>query len=587
MGILIDRVRIANFRAIKNLDLSLDPFTLLVGANNSGKTTFLRALHLALGEGRKFISKEDFHIENGKFTDEITIDVRIVPVDENCNRADNFDFPWFPDTFTNDHISLEEATKQCIVFRTKIKEDNHKSGGYSIDRIILTQWDNSTKYPDTKLETGKRVSFESIPLYFIDAQRDILQDIRDRNSFLGRLTSKIQFDEKKVDEIEKLLANLNNEIIGGSEILKHISERLKELNNIVGSQGTTVEITPVHKKIRDIGKGLTIHLREQEIESLPLDYQGTGTRSWASLLTLKAFISWNVQESLNENESFHPLLALEEPESHLHPNAQRHLNSQLVQLEGQKIVSTHSPFIVSTCPITSIRHFYKTNNGIEVGKIDHHTFNEYELKKIQREIFHSKGEIVFAKCIVLCEGITEEQMLPIFAKEYFKNNPFELGIYFVGVGSGTNYKNFIAFCRSLNIPWFIFGDSEIDIVQKLNNQLTNLGLPTSDKNENIILLPNNTTIEKYLIDQQYINEIKNALFEEEKPKCFNTKHQVAKEKEIKNYSENDLVTKLESIKAQIAQRIAESIVSCSNKKRRIPNAIHLLFDLISEKLGIK
>ncbi|MDR2754953.1 MAG: AAA family ATPase [Planctomycetaceae bacterium] len=586
MGILVDRVKIANYRAIKKLELSLDRFTVLVGANNSGKTTFLRALYLALGEGRKSISKEDFHIENGKFADEIIIDIHIIPVNEKGERVDNFETPWFPDTFTLDQLSFEEE-KQCVIFRTRIKEDNHKSNGYSIDRIILTQWDDSTEYPNTKCETDKIVAFESIPLYFIDAQRDVLQDIRDKNSFLGRLTSKIQVDEKKVKEIETLLTNLNKEIIDSSKILTHLTEKLQELGNIIGSQGTSVNITPVHQKIRDIGKGLNIHLREQETESLPLDYHGIGTRSWASLLTLKAFISWNTQESQNEDEAFYPVLALEEPESHLHPNAQRYIISQFLQMEGQKIVSTHSPFIAATCPLSSIRHFYKTNKGTEIGNIDNKLLNEHELKKIKREILNSRGEILFAKCIVLCEGITEEQMLPIFAKEYFKKDSFELGICFVGTGSGTNYESFIRFCRSLNIPWFILGDSEVNIVAQLDKQLTNLNLPTSNKNKNIILLPNNKNIENYLIEQNYIEEIKDALFEKAKLNCFHKKHQEAKKREIDSYDNDTIITKLEDAKAQIAPYIAESIISCSDEERRIPDAFRQLFDVIDKQFGMK
>ena len=61
MAILVDTVRIANFRGIKEVEVSLAPNTLLVGANNAGKTSFLKALHLALGADRRSISKEDFH----------------------------------------------------------------------------------------------------------------------------------------------------------------------------------------------------------------------------------------------------------------------------------------------------------------------------------------------------------------------------------------------------------------------------------------------------------------------------------------------------------------------------------------------
>ena len=61
MGILLDKVRITNFRAIKNLEVSLSKLIMLVGANNSGKTSFLKALNLALGIDRKIVNREDVH----------------------------------------------------------------------------------------------------------------------------------------------------------------------------------------------------------------------------------------------------------------------------------------------------------------------------------------------------------------------------------------------------------------------------------------------------------------------------------------------------------------------------------------------
>lgn len=57
MGILVDRVRISNFRSLRNVEVALSPITVLVGMNNSGKTSFLKALHLSLGADR--VEEED------------------------------------------------------------------------------------------------------------------------------------------------------------------------------------------------------------------------------------------------------------------------------------------------------------------------------------------------------------------------------------------------------------------------------------------------------------------------------------------------------------------------------------------------
>src|SRR5690606_37666239 len=96
MGILIDKVRIANYRAIKNLEVSLSKLTMLVGANNSGKTSFLKALNLALGIDRKIVNREDVHDDGNTsvYDKEIIIDLRIVSVDLEGNRKKEFDDDW-------------------------------------------------------------------------------------------------------------------------------------------------------------------------------------------------------------------------------------------------------------------------------------------------------------------------------------------------------------------------------------------------------------------------------------------------------------------------------------------------------------
>ncbi len=63
LKILVKVARISRFRGLENLEVKLGLMTVLTGMNNSGKTSFLKALQLALGN-RQFISPEDFFIRN-------------------------------------------------------------------------------------------------------------------------------------------------------------------------------------------------------------------------------------------------------------------------------------------------------------------------------------------------------------------------------------------------------------------------------------------------------------------------------------------------------------------------------------------
>ena len=105
-----------------------------------------------------------------------------------------------------------------------------------------------------------------------------------------------------------------------------------------------IEITPFTKKVRDLNKGLTIYYTDNH-DSFSMEYHGMGTRSWSSLLTLKSFITLLSKNAEKEKSVFFPVLAIEEPEAHLHPNAQKKLFRQIDAIAGQKIISTHSPYI--------------------------------------------------------------------------------------------------------------------------------------------------------------------------------------------------------------------------------------------------
>lgn len=103
------------------------------------------------------------------------------------------------------------------------------------------------------------------------------------------------------------------------------------MENTLDSNENNIELTPFTKKIRDISKNISIHLKNEN-DSFPMEYQGMGTRSWSSLLTLKAFID----VTNDKQDIYYPLVAVEEPEAHLHPNAQKHLYSQINEIIGQK-----------------------------------------------------------------------------------------------------------------------------------------------------------------------------------------------------------------------------------------------------------
>jgi putative ATP-dependent endonuclease of OLD family len=101
--------------------------------NNTGKTSFLKALQIALGN-RQFISQDDFFIKNNDCATNITIDVLIVPVDAKGKQEDRFSDDWEA-LLTTDRIRID-GTESFLPLRTNVTFDAIKNS-YKVEQTIL------------------------------------------------------------------------------------------------------------------------------------------------------------------------------------------------------------------------------------------------------------------------------------------------------------------------------------------------------------------------------------------------------------------------------------------------------------------
>ncbi|MEY4582166.1 MAG: hypothetical protein RL701_6869 [Pseudomonadota bacterium] len=86
-GIAIVAARIRDFRSLADIEVTLGDLTVLIGANNAGKTSFLDALFAAIGVGRRSLSVEDVRLASGEphvpKTRSVVIDVLLRPIGAN------------------------------------------------------------------------------------------------------------------------------------------------------------------------------------------------------------------------------------------------------------------------------------------------------------------------------------------------------------------------------------------------------------------------------------------------------------------------------------------------------------------------
>lgn len=589
MSILIKTVRISGFRGLENIEVPLEETTVLTGMNNTGKTSFLKALQLSLGS-RQFVSQDDFFIHGSLISDKIIIDLLIVPLSDDGTQMEEFPEEW-EILFTTDRVRNNAEGAAFVPLRTVITFDVIKNN-YNTQQYILQDWpkleqDDGSKWFES--EDGKRTNFrfDEIPFYYMDAQRDILEDTKLKSSYLGKMLSKVEYSPEDIKEIEDQIKTLNEKAVNSSDILSNIKTNLKELNTAMDSRGEGIEITPFTKKVRDLNKGLTIYYTDNQ-DSFSMEYHGMGTRSWSSLLTLKSFITLLSKNAQKEESVFFPVLAIEEPEAHLHPNAQKKLFGQIEAISGQKIISTHSPYISTTANLAQLRNFYK-DTTVTCGRMIIDSLSPEDIRKINRQVINSRGEIFFSKLIIFFEGETEEQALPILAQKHFGKAPVEISLDFVGVGGYRGYLTFIRFAEAFNIPWLIFSDAENtsdkNIKASVKDQFSKCGSQKAET-ECIVFLDDGKDFERQLIDDGYGGEIKKAIASFDIYK--NQKHRDAKEKkrleEIDSYNNDKLYEIITGKKTQYGPAIAEQIIV---SEKALPPKVVDLFSRISAILHLE
>ncbi len=182
-GIKIVEVRVRNFRCLQEVNITLDWITVLVGENNSGKTSFLEAIFTAIGSGRHTISVEDIYI--GPFEKKVprdrfvTIDLLMRPTDNYGNFVDAFPQGSYWVELFGEGISQDDDEREFAAIRTQIKWNGVK-GEYEKDRKFLIDWSDDPKDWD-KLKTKSQISssqIEPLALHLLDAKRDIKESYK-------------------------------------------------------------------------------------------------------------------------------------------------------------------------------------------------------------------------------------------------------------------------------------------------------------------------------------------------------------------------------------------------------------------------
>jgi putative ATP-dependent endonuclease of OLD family len=312
-----------------------------------------------------------------------------------------------------------------------------------------------------------------VPIFFLSALRDASQEFGQRGQFWSGFLKSIQMPDEQRQKIEEMLREVNTSLIDANTALAEVTKKIAEAKTLVPLDAVDpVVLEAIPTRVFDMVGRVQVHLKSIQGAKLPLQRHGEGTQSLAVLMLFQAFSAANLAEAYLPESS--PLLALEEPEAHLHPSAIRSLGSVLQTMTGQVLVSSHSGDLVSRVPLTALRRLYKKNGDTRVGRVEESALTARERQAIDYSIRLARGHYLFSRCWLLVEGESDYHLMPLLFEicgHSLDQTSFSILEISQVIDKG---EPFIKFAKALGVQWFLMADGDTagqDYVARANNHL--------------------------------------------------------------------------------------------------------------------
>jgi putative ATP-dependent endonuclease of OLD family len=415
----LGRIHIENFRKFNLVDIEFQKgLNLLVGENDSGKSTIIDAIKLITGTHSNDwvrLTKDDFYTDGTTRATELKI---VCTFNELSPEEASSFLEWL--SISEDKYYL----KLTLIGRRKVKSNSLSEVYYDIkagedEESGMISGEAKNKLKVTYLKPLRDAEYELASrkgsrLSQILAAHDIFQKQENTKHPL-----EITMDKANL-EVTDYFENKEGKQITDTINLSYLKEFSLLNNPLLSKFGIAQnDLGRILEKLELLGFSKTNELN-----------LGLGSNNLLFIAT---------ELLLLKNDSGYiglKLSLIEEIEAHLHPQSQLNLidflNKQSESLGFQTIISTHSNSLASKVDLNNLI-LCKGGNVFSMRKGQTKLLgNDYEF--LRRFLDNTKANLFFANAVIIVEGDAENLIIPTFA-EYIGFSLHKYGVSIVNVGS--------------------------------------------------------------------------------------------------------------------------------------------------------